>query len=105
MPLRFGRGLVRPSQIQRRRRTIRGVSMQVGGVRRAFCAPTRLSRLCLLRWFSAALIAAFAAGCSSQQAARLTPIGAAAVPNATITFESIDGPPPEVFRKLMASLN
>jgi len=79
--------------------------MQVGGVRRAFCAPTRLSRLRLSRWIGAALIAAFTAGCSSQQAARLTPISSAAVPNATITFESIDGPPPEVARKLVASLN
>src|ERR1051326_8662378 len=105
MPLRFARGLGRPSQVQRRRRTLRGVSMQVGGVRRAFCAPTRLSRLRLSRWIGAALIAAFTAGCSSQQAARLTPISTAAVPNATITFESIDGPPPEVFRKLVASRN
>ena len=32
-------------------------------------------------------------------------MNAAAVPNATVTFESIDGPPPEVFRKLVTSLN
>jgi len=29
----------------------------------------------------------------------------AASPNATVTFESIDGPPPDVFRKLVTSLN
>ncbi len=65
----------------------------------------RLSRLRWSRWVSVALIAAFTAGCSSQQATRLTPISTAAVPGATITFDSIDGPPPEVFRKLVASLN
>ena len=32
-------------------------------------------------------------------------MNAAAVPNATVAFESIDGPPPEVFRRLVASLN
>jgi hypothetical protein len=62
----------------------------------------RLSRLRLPRWLGATLVAALAAGCSSQQMARLD---AAGIPNATITFESIDGPPPEVFRKLVTSLN
>src|ERR1041385_9037042 len=79
--------------------------MQVGGVRRAFCAPTRLSRQRLSRSIGAALIAAFTADCSSQQAARLTPISTAAVPKATPPFESIARPPPEVTRKLVASLN
>jgi hypothetical protein len=36
---------------------------------------------------------------------RLASLNVAASPNATVTFESIDGPPPEVFRKLVASLN
>jgi hypothetical protein len=54
---------------------------------------------------AAALLAALAAGCSSQQTARLVSMNAAASANPTVTFESIDGPPPEVFRKLVASLN
>ena len=49
--------------------------------------------------------AALASGCSSQQTMRLASMNVAATPNATVTFESIDGPPPEVFRKLVASLN
>jgi hypothetical protein len=53
----------------------------------------------------AALLAAFVAGCSSQQATRFAPTTVAAVSGATITFDSIDGPPPEVFKKLVASLN
>jgi hypothetical protein len=63
----------------------------------------RLSRLSGV--VAAALLAALAAGCSSQQTTRLTSMNVAASPNATVTFESIDGPPPEVFRKLVASLN
>ena len=51
------------------------------------------------------MLAALAAGCSSQPMTRLASMNATAVPNATVTFESIDGPPPEVFRKLVASLN
>jgi hypothetical protein len=54
---------------------------------------------------AAALLAALAAGCSSQQTTRLVSMNATASPNATVTFESIDGPPPEVFRKLVTSLN
>jgi hypothetical protein len=77
--------------------------MRCGGVRRASCAPTRLSRL--FGVVAATAFAALAAGCSSQQTARLAAMNTAAAPNATITFESIDGPPPEVFRKLVASLN
>ena len=76
--------------------------MRSGGVRRAFCAPMRPSRLSGV--VAALMLAAFAAGCSSQQAARFASLNA--VPsNATIAFESIDGPPPEVFRKLVATLN
>jgi len=54
---------------------------------------------------AAALLAALTAGCSSQQTVRLASLNVAATPNATVAFESIDGPPPEVFRKLVASLN
>src|SRR6185369_3703472 len=68
-----------------------------------FRAPMRLSHLSQV--VAAALLAALASGCASQQTARLTPLNVAATPNATVTFESIDGPPPDVFRKLVASLN
>jgi hypothetical protein len=52
----------------------------------------------------AAALAACAGGCSSlPQSARTTL--ASAAPGSTVSFESIDGPPPEVFRKLVASLN
>jgi hypothetical protein len=75
--------------------------MRSGGVRRAFCAPMRLSRLSGV--VAAFMFGALAAGCSSQQTARFASLNA--VPsNATIAFESIDGPPPEVFRKLVAAL-
>ena len=77
--------------------------MRCGGVRRAFRAPMRLSHLS--RVVAAALLAALASGCASQQTARLASLNVAATPNATVTFESIDGPPPDVFRKLVASLN
>lgn len=61
--------------------------------------PSRLSGV-----VAALMLAALAAGCSSQQAARFASLSS--VPsNATIAFESIDGPPPEVFRKLVAALN
>jgi hypothetical protein len=76
--------------------------MRSGGVRRAFCAPLRLSRLSGV--VAAVMLAALAAGCSSQQAARFASLNAVPA-NATIAFESIDGPPPDVFRKLVATLN
>jgi hypothetical protein len=47
-----------------------------------------------------------AAGCASQPGAGLARFGPIPVASgATISFDSIDGPPPEVFRKLVASLN
>jgi hypothetical protein len=64
-------------------------------VRRAFS---------LWRRVGPAAVAVFAtslAGCSSK----LDSFAAAASTGATITFESIDGPPPEVFRKLVNVLN
>lgn len=52
----------------------------------------------------AAALAACAGGCSSlPQSARTTL--ASAPPGSTVSFESIDGPPPEVFSRLVASLN
>src|SRR5215207_5032817 len=77
--------------------------MWCGGVRRAFCAPMRPSRLSGV--VAALMLAALAAGCSSQQAGRFTSAHAAVPTNATVAFESIDGPPPEVFRKLVTALN
>jgi hypothetical protein len=75
--------------------------MQWGSVVRAWGA----SRRCLFRpigVLAVAALAASAAGCSSMPSAgRLT----LASGNATVAFESIDGPPPEVFRKLVADLN
>jgi hypothetical protein len=52
----------------------------------------------------AAALAACAGGCSSLPQGGRTTLASAA-PGSTVTFESIDGPPPEVFSKLVASLN
>jgi len=54
----------------------------------------------------AAALAASAAGCSSLPSSngRLS-LASAVSPGATVAFESIDGPPPEVFRNLVADLN
>jgi hypothetical protein len=52
----------------------------------------------------AAALAACAGGCSSLPQSGRTALASAA-PGSTVTFESIDGPPPEVFRRLVASLN
>lgn len=63
----------------------------------------RRARL-LLRPFgllALAAVAASAAGCSTQFAS----LGGASRSGATVTFESIDGPPPDVFRKLVSALN
>jgi hypothetical protein len=53
-----------------------------------------------------AAFAASAAGCSSLPSSngRLS-LASAVSPGSTVAFESIDGPPPEVFRKLVADLN
>jgi len=53
-----------------------------------------------------AAFAASAAGCSSLPSSngRLT-LASAVSPGSTVAFESIDGLPPEVFRKLVADLN
>src|SRR5687768_1602889 len=75
--------------------------MWCGGVRRAFCAPMRPSRLSSV--VAALMLAALAAGCSSQQTGRFTSLNAV-VPT-TVAFESIDGPPPDVSRKLVMALN
>jgi len=58
------------------------------------------------RMLAAAALAAGAAGCSSLPSSngRLS-LASAVSPGATVAFESIDGPPPEVFRRLVADLN
>jgi len=73
------------------------------GVRRAPCVPKwRLLRSVL----SVLILAATAAGCSSNvQSGRMAPFAVSASSATTVAFESIDGPPPEVFRKLVARLN
>lgn len=56
--------------------------------------------------FAIAALAASAAGCSSLPSDGRANLASAASPGAsTLAFESIDGPPPEVFRKLVANLN
>ena len=53
-----------------------------------------------------AALAASAAGCSSLPSSngRLS-LASAVSPGSTVAFESIDGPPPDVFRRLVADLN
>ena len=53
-----------------------------------------------------AALAASTAGCSSLPSSngRLS-LASAVSPGSTVAFESIDGPPPEVFRRLVADLN
>jgi hypothetical protein len=77
--------------------------MQWVGVRRALGAPRRLSRFSDV--LAVAVLAAGVAGCSSQSATRLASLDPSTRVGATVAFESIDGPPPEVFRKLVTSLN
>jgi hypothetical protein len=55
--------------------------------------------------FAAAALAACVAGCSSSPSNGGLSLSSAVAPGSTLAFESIDGPPPEVFRKLVASLN
>jgi hypothetical protein len=74
------------------------LSMQwrrVRQLRRAFCL------LHPLRLLTLAVLAASAGGCSVQVASFGGPVRS----GSTMTFESIDGPPPEVFQKLVSTLN
>jgi hypothetical protein len=56
-----------------------------------------------------AALAATAAGCSSlpldSRASLAQATASGTISGSTLAFESIDGPPPEVFRKLVANLN
>jgi hypothetical protein len=79
--------------------------MRWGAVRRAFGAA-QISPSRSFRAVAIAALALGAAGCASQPGAGLASFGPMPVASgATISFDSIDGPPPEVFRKLVASLN
>lgn len=58
--------------------------------------------VCRLSWVLAAVCAAGLAGCTTED----HPTASIASPRgATVAFESIDGPPPGVFNKLVQSLN
>jgi hypothetical protein len=78
--------------------------MQLCSVVRAWGASRRsLSRS--IGVVAIAALAASAAGCSSTPSNGRLALANTAAPGSTLAFESIDGPPPEVFRKLVASLN
>ena len=74
-----------------------------GAARRSYCHRTGM--------LAVAALAASAAGCSSLPSSngRMSLFNASLAstvsPSSTVAFESIDGPPPEVFRKLVADLN
>ena len=55
--------------------------------------------------FAALALAACAGGCSLASTSAPLSMASTAASGATIAFESIDGPPPEVFNKLVTSLN
>ena len=69
-----------------------------GAARRSYCHRAGM--------LAVAALAGSAAGCSSLPSsnARMT-LASAVSPTSTVAFESIDGPPPEVFSKLVANLN
>jgi|KBSMisStaDraftv2_1062788.scaffolds.fasta_scaffold118166_2 hypothetical protein len=78
--------------------------MQWRGVRRARGASWRnLSRTVGL--LAVAALAGSVAGCSSLPSDGRASLASGASSGSTLAFESIDGPPPEVFRKLVANLN
>jgi hypothetical protein len=81
-----------------------GALMQWRGGRRMRGA----SRCCLSRAAGVLAIAALAgsaAGCSSLLSDGRASLASASSSGSTLAFESIDGPPPDVFRKLVANLN
>jgi hypothetical protein len=55
--------------------------------------------------FAAALLAASVGGCSSSPLHGQSSLVSSAALGSTVAFESIDGPPPEVFNRLVATLN
>jgi hypothetical protein len=78
--------------------------MQWRGVRRMRGASRRnlVRSACFL---AIAALAATATGCSSLPSDGRATLASAGTPGSTVAFESIDGPPPEVFSKLVANLN
>ena len=78
--------------------------MRRGAGRRALGA-TRFVLSGPLRVLAIAGLAIGTAGCAAQPGAQYAAAGAIPVSGVTIAFESIDGPPPEVFRRLVTSLN
>lgn len=78
--------------------------MQWTGVRRIRGAPPR-NRSRSVGVLAVAALAATAAGCSSLPLDGRASLARATASGSTLAFESIDGPPPEVFRKLVANLN
>ena len=82
-----------------------GVRMQLWSFVRAWGAARR-SYSHRIGMLAVAALAASAAGCSSLPSSngRMS-LASAVSPGSTVAFESIDGPPPEVFRKLVADLN
>jgi hypothetical protein len=57
-----------------------------------------------LRLLAIALVAGAVSGCASPSGMQLASY-ATASPGATVAFETIDGPPPDVFERLVAALN
>jgi hypothetical protein len=86
----------------RRMRQAVGVSMRWDRGWRASCACG--FRLYGLRLLAIALVAGAASGCASQSGVQLASY-ATASPSTTVAFETIDGPPPDVFERLVAALN
>src|SRR4051812_47681259 len=82
--------------------------MQSRGVRRMLDAPQRNLSHSVGVLAIAALVAT-AAGCSSLpsdgRASLAKATSSGTISGSTLAFESIDGPPPEVFRRLVANLN
>ena len=70
---------------------------RVGAPRRCLSRPIGLIAI--------AALAVSAAGCTLSSSNGRQSLANAAPSGATVAFESIDGPPPEVFRKLVTSLN
>jgi hypothetical protein len=68
-----------------------------GGAPRRLCNPIGVC--------SAVLLAGGVAGCSSSPLHGPSALVSPAALGSTVAFESIDGPPPEVFNRLVASLN
>jgi hypothetical protein len=80
--------------------------MRLSGVWRAPVA-LRSSPAHCIRVVAVAILAAAAAGCSSDPGSngRFALASGSAPSTATIAFESIDGPPPAVFKRLVSTLN